>query len=93
MVKTVVLLLLAILLITILRGVVGIVGKALAGLADPKAPTRTASGPPKADALKRDPVCGVYVPAATSVKRTVGGEVLHFCSEQCAGKYSAARRA
>ncbi len=71
---------------------VGIIGKALTGLADPNPPARTSSGPPKADALKRDPVCGVYVPAATAVKRTAGGEVVHFCSEECAGKYSASRR-
>ncbi len=92
MVKTVFLLLLAILLISVVRGIVGIVGKALSGLAEPKSPARTASGPPKADELKRDPVCGVYVPAATAVKRTVGGEVVHFCSEQCAGRYRPAPR-
>jgi YHS domain-containing protein len=37
--------------------------------------------------LKRDPVCGTYVSTATSVKRTVGGEVVHFCSEECREKY------
>jgi YHS domain-containing protein len=37
--------------------------------------------------LKRDPVCGTYVSTAVSVKRTVKGEVLHFCSEECRDKY------
>jgi YHS domain-containing protein len=81
MVKIVLLLFLAIILITFLRGVIGLVGKAFTSLADPKTPAR------KADELKRDPVCGVYVPAATSVKRTVKGEVVHFCSEQCAERW------
>jgi YHS domain-containing protein len=37
--------------------------------------------------LKRDPVCGTYVSTAVSVKRTVKGEVLHFCSEECRNRY------
>jgi YHS domain-containing protein len=37
--------------------------------------------------LKRDPVCGTYVSTAVSVKRTVKGEVVHFCSEECRDKY------
>jgi len=37
--------------------------------------------------LKRDPVCGTYVSTATSVKRTIGGEVVHFCSVECSNKY------
>ena len=37
--------------------------------------------------LKRDPVCGTYVSTAVSVKRTMKGEVLHFCSEECRDKY------
>lgn len=42
--------------------------------------------PPTAD-LKRDPVCGTYVSTAVSVKRTVRGEVVHFCSKECRDKY------
>ena len=38
--------------------------------------------------LKRDPVCGTYVSTAVSVKRTVKGEVVHFCSEECRDKYA-----
>ena len=37
--------------------------------------------------LKRDPVCGTYVSTAVSVKRTVKGEVVHFCSKECRDKY------
>ncbi len=87
MVRTVLLILLAIVLISLLRGVIGIVGKAIGNLAQPGAPARRPGGPPASDQLKRDPVCGIYVPAATAVKRTIKGEVMHFCSESCAGKY------
>jgi YHS domain-containing protein len=37
--------------------------------------------------LKRDPVCGTYVSTATSIKRTVGGETVHFCSTGCSEKF------
>jgi YHS domain-containing protein len=40
--------------------------------------------------LKKDPVCGIYVSAASSLTRTVNGKVLHFCSPECRDKYHAA---
>jgi YHS domain-containing protein len=40
--------------------------------------------------LKQDPVCGTFVPAATSVKKTVNGELVHFCSIACRDKFKVA---
>ena len=40
--------------------------------------------------LKKDLVCGTYVSAGASVTRTVNGELLHFCSNECRDKYRAA---
>jgi len=40
--------------------------------------------------LKKDPVCGTYVPAATSLTRTINGSVVHFCSPECRDKYRVA---
>jgi YHS domain-containing protein len=40
--------------------------------------------------LKKDPVCGTYVSAATSLTRTVNGSVLHFCSKECRDKFRVA---
>ena len=40
--------------------------------------------------LKKDPVCGTYVAAETSLTRTVNGTVLHFCSAECRDKYRVA---
>jgi YHS domain-containing protein len=45
--------------------------------------------PPVAE-LKKDPVCGTYVSAATSLTRTVNGSVVHFCSPECRDKYRVA---
>jgi|SRR5271154_474167 len=39
--------------------------------------------------LKKDPSCGTYISAATSIKEKVGGETLHFCSKECRDKYVA----
>jgi YHS domain-containing protein len=39
--------------------------------------------------LKKDPACGTYISAATSVKETVGGQTFHFCSKECRDKYVA----
>jgi hypothetical protein len=39
--------------------------------------------------LKKDPVCGTYVPADTAVTRVIGDQVLHFCSATCRDKYKA----
>ncbi|MBI1789301.1 MAG: hypothetical protein HYR60_17340 [Acidobacteria bacterium] len=37
--------------------------------------------------LKRDPVCGTFVAVSSSVKKSVGGETIHFCSAACRDKY------
>ena len=40
--------------------------------------------------LKKDPVCGTYVSTGASVTRTVNGQVLYFCSQECRDKYGTA---
>ena len=40
--------------------------------------------------LKKDPVCGTFVAVASSIKRNVDGEVIHFCSTACRDKYQVA---
>jgi YHS domain-containing protein len=40
--------------------------------------------------LIKDPVCGTFVAEASSVKKTVNGEVVHFCSAACRDRYKAA---
>ncbi|MBI4715312.1 MAG: YHS domain-containing protein [Nitrospirae bacterium] len=40
--------------------------------------------------MVKDPVCGIYIPEERAMARRIGGEVRHFCSEQCADEFSAA---
>jgi YHS domain-containing protein len=51
---------------------------------------KTTPSVPAGGELKKDPVCGTYVSAATSHTRTVNGSVLHFCSKECRDKYRVA---
>lgn len=37
--------------------------------------------------LRKDPVCGTYVSTAVSLHRTVRGEPVYFCSQECSDKY------
>jgi YHS domain-containing protein len=37
--------------------------------------------------LKKDPVCGTYVSTATSISRSVKGQPVYFCSEECRKKF------
>ncbi len=88
MVRAVLYLFLAVIIISLLRSVLGVLGKAVGAFFQPDTPSSSASGEPrKSGELKRDPVCGIYVSTATSIKRTVGGQVVHFCSNACSEKY------
>jgi YHS domain-containing protein len=40
--------------------------------------------------LKQDPVCGTFVPTSASIKKTVNGETVHFCSVVCRDKFKVA---
>ena len=57
----------------------------------PAAPAKRSPDPPPVPSaggeLKKDPVCGTYVSAATSVRQKVGGEVVYFCSDECRAKF------
>lgn len=53
----------------------------------PPRPTPTVS---PGGELRKDPVCGTYVSADTSVTRRINGEVVHFCSPACRDKYRVA---
>ncbi len=88
-------LLLTVVVITVLKGIVGIVLKGFSevmrpgpGSGMPGAP-RPSNQVPLTGELKKDPVCGTYIAAATSIKETVGGQTFHFCSQECRDKYVA----
>src|SRR6202162_931558 len=86
-------LLVVVVLITILRSIIGIIFKGFTSLANPKSTPQTREAPgnqmPLTGELKKDPACGTYIAAATSLKEKVGGETFYFCSKQCRDKYVA----
>jgi YHS domain-containing protein len=75
--------------------VMGVIAKGFGELMGPKAspssPSSQASGKqvPLTGELKKDPACGTYIAAATSIQEKVGGETFYFCSKQCRDKYVA----
>jgi YHS domain-containing protein len=78
-------------IISLLRGVIGIIFKGLGELMNPRQPgaQRPQSQVPLSGELKKDPACGTYIAAATSIHETVGGETFYFCSKQCRDRYVA----
>ncbi len=69
----------------ILRSIFGAQNTHVAAKPVRQAPTVSAGGE-----LKKDPVCGTYVSADTSVTKRINGQTVHFCSAACRDKYRAA---
>jgi len=86
MVRTILYLLISVFLIAFLRGVIGLITKAVGSAFEaektPDRPAKEFGGE-----LKKDPVCGTFVAATTSIKKTVRGEVYHFCSDSCRDRF------
>jgi YHS domain-containing protein len=86
-------LLFTVIIITVLRGVIGIIFKGFTSLSNPPSTPQTRqprdNQVPLAGELKKDPACGTYIAAATSLKENVGGQTFYFCSKQCRDKYVA----
>lgn len=86
-------LLLTVVVISVLKSIVGIflkgVAQAMKGSSSPPGPRSASHQVPLTGELKKDPVCGTYVAAAGSIKETVAGRTMHFCSAQCRDKYVA----
>jgi YHS domain-containing protein len=94
MFRVILYLLFAVILISVLRAVMGIIAKGFGALMGPRpgqAQSNQAPGKqvPLTGELKKDPACGTYIAAASSIQEKVGGEILYFCSKQCRDKYVA----
>jgi hypothetical protein len=77
-----------VIILSLLRSVLEAIGKAFAGSSSPS-PTSPGE-PPRGGAsqsLKKDPVCGTFVSAATAMQKTKGGETYYFCSAACRDKF------
>jgi uncharacterized protein len=79
--------LVAVLLISALRSVIGIIAKVLFQSATrPQQETRRPTVPTGGE-LKKDPVCGTYISTATAIQKKMGAEVYYFCSPECRDKF------
>ena len=83
----------AVLVITVLRAVIGMIMKGFSDLFGPSSSSSTggSSRPqrpiPTAEPLKKDPVCGTFIAASSSVQKTIDGETFYFCSAECRDKF------
>ncbi len=76
------------------RAVIGAMGRLFTGgvqSAPPTGKVRSSaardSGMESAGELRKDPVCGTFVPIATSLRRVVNGEAVYFCSADCRDRF------
>ena len=92
MLRTLAYLIGTVLVITFLRGVIGLITKAMADLfrgeqaAQPRGGAKAAARGMGGE-LVQDPVCGMYVSPAVSPQKTISGKTHYFCSEKCRGQY------
>jgi YHS domain-containing protein len=78
------------LIMSVIRSVLGIIGKAFSGLSDPSSPQagpRPSPAPPSGGELKKDPVCGTFISTATAFQKFSNGQTYYFCSTECRDKF------
>ena len=83
-------LILSVLAISVLRGVIGFIASLFTNAT--VGPERRDSAPKsreaiKAEALKKDPVCGTFVAPSTAVRKDRDGQTYYFCSTGCRDKF------
>jgi len=87
MLRTIVYLLATVLLITFIRGVIGLITKAMGDLfraeSQQQAHKPSAEAPSLGGELIQDPVCGMYVSPKVARNKTVDGKTHYFCSDKC----------
>jgi len=84
-------LIVGVIVLSLLRSVLEAIGKVFSG-GQSSAPSsaQPSSHDPRGQApqsLKKDPVCGTFVSAATAVQKSKGGETYYFCSAECRDKF------
>ena len=87
MLRAIAYLIAAVLIISVLRSVLGVLLKGVqelfrAGDTQPKNQNVPAGGE-----LKKDPVCGTFISAQTAMQKRVGAATYYFCSVECRDKF------
>ena len=92
MLRALLYLVIGIFFITFIRMVIGIIMRGMGEMLSEQSAASTPPGqpapPPASGELKRDPVCGTFVPVTTAFQKTVNGRPYHFCSADCRDKYA-----
>ena len=89
----------AVLVITLLRSIIGAILKGFSDLMHPPAAPSSGQGRPQtqplptAGELKKDPVCGTFIAASSALQKSIGGETYYFCSAECRDKFREVRKA
>jgi len=87
MLRTIIYLIGTVLVITFIRGVIGLITKAMGDLfraeSQQQAGKSSAQAPGMGGELIQDPVCGMYVSPKVARQKTVEGKTHYFCSEKC----------
>ena len=82
------------LIMSVIRSVLGIIGKAFNGLSNTSAPqagapgSRSSPNPSPVGELKKDPVCGTFISTATAFQKHSQGQTYYFCSTECRDKFN-----
>jgi YHS domain-containing protein len=83
----------AVLAITVLRSVLGVLLKGFSELFHASSATASGGSAPRtaprpvADELKKDPVCGTFIAVSSSLQKTIAGDTYYFCSAACRDKF------
>jgi YHS domain-containing protein len=85
--------LLAVVLISLLRSVIGVVTKIMASFLNAAAsPDQAPETQQLGGDLHRDPVCGTYVAETTPHQNRISGQQFYYCSESCKERHALAPR-
>ena len=88
MIRAILYVIVAVLMISALRSVIGVLGRLFGNFVRPEPPPRARKPSVEAGGeLKRDPVCGTFISTSTALQKKSGGEVYYFCSEACREKF------
>lgn len=81
-------LILLLLVVVAIRALIGYAARAFGRVGTgTRSDTKSAGAGKTGGELKKDPICGIFVAIGSSVKESVNGEVIHFCSTACRDKF------
>jgi YHS domain-containing protein len=89
MIRALAYLIASLLVISVVRSIIGIIMKGFADLFHPPqgASMQKVPSMPPGGELKKDPVCGTFISAATAIQKKAGGETYYFCSAECRDQF------